>query len=873
MTERGGRRAGPSGSRSGVWLLGAVLATVSGALAQETPTNQAARIRIECSDFVDRFVTGDEIVHSISGNVRVQLPKLLIQAERVVLWVDRESASTLQDLSDPDTLENGLLWPPHHVASRSSDVVRRIAPGLWEIGADVFGLIHALYAEGNVILDTGSLEGLQIESESIALNFVEGSGIIRNGRISKPIPIDFEVRDTAGLRTARRYEPLLLEAKEIRLENGNLFRARDATITTCEYGQPHYRLAGEEITLEIEAPLGSSGLTAERTGRKPSVLVDIKDLTLRVGDVPLFYLPSFGFRAEKRYFPLESARAGSESKFGTFLRTRWADDLSENLEWRLNFDLFTKRGIGIGPGLGNEFSASSASGRGYLETFWIADQGSDRTATALSAEPPRQRGRIRAQELIDLPGDVSVAAEVNWRSDSTFLDEYYERENRELRPPNTSLFVKHQRDNRALFLRSDWRLNEFQTQTEYLPQLGAELVSQPILTLPDALEFLNRGRSPQAYLDLSGQVANVRTRASDELDPSLPTPEQPRTTRSDVLAQVTLPLRVGFLRFGPFTSHRFTNYDRSAPDPGRTTSGGLGRYVGTTGLRASTEFHRVFETRSKFLGIQRLRHIVTPDIRWINRYDTTQPSVEVLQFDTVDDIDEREVIRLGLRNVLQTKRQPRLLPGYFGVEGIEPRRERTVRFAEADVEIDYFPEPQRDNRGFVLGPVRLDLVANPRFFDEFDVSFLVEGAWDLQAHDLETLNLDTRFYPDEDWAIRFGYRLAKSLDESLFAASERYHLRTVGEVLRGGVELQINEKWEIAVLEQFDLQASKFLRHQVQLRRYAHRWLFEFEVSFDEGTDNLRFQIAVSPTFTLRKGRPPRFSEDVSRQTASPSGF
>ncbi|MEQ8763537.1 MAG: LPS assembly protein LptD [Planctomycetota bacterium] len=857
----------------GIVCLGMLTLFGSASVLAQTDDEQERR-PVDWSNFLDRFVAGDEVIHTISGNVTVELPDLRISAERIVFWVDRDSAPTLFNLQGvPQSLERGLIWPPRSVAVRSGESVRRLSPGLWELGNEAFGLVRAVYAEGNVILDSGTDSALQIEAESIAINFVEGSGVIRNGRVLKPLPVQFEVRYTSGIQYATRYEPILLEAAEIRLQDGSVFTAEDAIITTCEFGEPHYRLAGSSIRLEVERPIGAPA--APGSDRTPTALVEIDDLTLRVGDVPLFYLPSFGFRAERRYFPLESAQVGTESKFGTFLRTRWADDLSDNFEWRLNVDLFTKRGVGIGPGLGHRFDSGSARGLGYIETLWIADQGDDRSTspTSSSPEPPDHRGRIRFQEFLELPGDIRVAAEVNYLSDSRFLDEYYERENRELRPPNTSLFVKHQRDNRALFLRADWRLNDFQTKTEYLPQLGGELISEPLLTLPHSLDFLNRGNAPNLYVDISGQVANVRTRASDELPQTAPSPERPRTIRSDVVTQFTLPLRLGFLRFGPFSAHQFTNYDHSVPDPGQQSSGDLSRYVGTAGVRASTEFHRVFEVDSELLGIHRLRHIITPDIRYTNRYDATQPSTDVLQFDAVDNIDEREVIRFGLRNVFQTKRDPRLLTGYYAPDGLEPPPLRTQTFLEADVEIDYFPEPKRDNRGFVWGPARYDVLFNPKILDALDMTFLAEGAWDLQAHDSETMNLDWRVYPEPEWSLRLGYRLAKALDQAQFAATERSHLRTVGEVLVAGADMEINEKWGVAFTEQYDLQASKFLRHQVQFRRLAHRWWIEFQLAFDEGTDNLSFQLAIYPTILLRKGRPPRTGDDPWFQAADPNSI
>ena len=75
-------------------------------------------------------------------------------------------------------------------------------------------------------------------------------------------------------------------------------------------------------------------------------------------------------------------------------------------------------------------------------------------------------------------------------------------------------------------------------------------------------------------------------------------------------------------------------------------------------MDATTRFYRVFDVQSDAFGIEinKLRHIISPNVGWAYTYKPTVSSSKLLQFDGLDSIGEANQINMSLENKLQTKR-------------------------------------------------------------------------------------------------------------------------------------------------------------------------------------------------------------------------
>ena len=147
--------------------------------------------------------------------------------------------------------------------------------------------------------------------------------------------------------------------------------------------------------------------------------------------------------------------------------------------------------------------------------------------------------------------------------------------------------------------------------------------------------------------------------------------------RADTYHQLLLPWKFfNWLNVTPRVGGRFTYYSAET-GPGGTNSA-TWRNVFNTGVETSFKASRLWAgaTNSLF-DIDGLRHIIEPSANYVFVPDPSTPPSQLPQFDSalpsllllpiqfpdyndIDSIDSENVIRFGLRNTLQTKRDGQL---------------------------------------------------------------------------------------------------------------------------------------------------------------------------------------------------------------------
>src|SRR5262249_32271363 len=153
------------------------------------------------------------------------------------------------------------------------------------------------------------------------------------------------------------------------------------------------------------------------------------------------------------------------------------------------------------------------------------------------------------------------------------------------------------------------------------------------------------------------------------------------------------------------------------------------RFVFNTGAEISTKASRVWRgVENKFFDVKELRHIVEPSINYVfvpqpnyrpnelPQFDREIPSLRLLpieypDYNAIDSIDSQNVLRLSLRNKLQTKRE----------EGIQ----NLVNWA---VYTDWRLDPREGQTRF--SDVYSDLDLRPRSW----LMLSSETRWDTEAH-------------------------------------------------------------------------------------------------------------------------------------------
>jgi hypothetical protein len=615
-----------------------------------------------------------------------------------------------------------------------------------------------LYLDGNVSVEEGDerisgASAFQLDNRTGVATIVEG-----------------ELRTTV-----HRGQPLVIRYEILRRLQDGSAEIAGLTYTTCEYGQPHWHIRTPAATLQ-PTPDGRILKTAENT--------------VLVGPVPVLMWPGYDVNLDRDRLLIHGLHIGHSSRFGTEIETDWEGDASPfatgvaglfgyegsvQAEWDLDLDHYSKRGWFFEPGIRYQTGSSS----GLLFGSYIRDQ-EDEDDLGIPIEDDT-RGRIDLAHRTRVGEHGILDIEVSRQSDANYLNEYYEREAREGKEQETYVTYREVVDNQARSVLASTRLNDFDTQVEYLPRLEGR---QAGLMLPGGLFMTAREFADNARLlpDDDGGLPSVRNaRAGVGVDLTWPV-DLPNGDRVQVLGGIDL---TGFEDTVAYGSEL--------------------RSSGTAGVEWSRVYTGSREASSETWNIDGLRHIVQPRLGYWNRSVSLDPD-ELLQIDQVETLDDEARFELGVRDRIQTHQDGRV-----------------VTILDVDLALPYYPQADRDNDGRAWGLVLLDTAWRP-------------GA-DLPLLRDATLQWRTEFDADRDhWQESFarfstsfgrGRRLQLSNDK----AFREFDFRTVA------LEQRLNERWSVAVFYQEDVLLGETARSGILLRQLAHCWYIDLELSTRRGED------------------------------------
>ncbi|MHC5037100.1 MAG: LPS-assembly protein LptD [Planctomycetota bacterium] len=574
---------------------------------------------------------------------------------------------------------------------------------------------------------------------------------------------------------------------------------KDASITDCTFYVPHYDFLASEVRIEIGA------------GEVPEVWATFWHLTPRALGLPLFYFPWMRWNA--RWRPLIRFRPGHSGAFGWTLQTGVGfrvkapkpgePEKEKRLAtiWILG-DAYEKRGFGMGL-QGSWGWPGDTPFRGEAHLYGIHDRGDRRSVAEERGFYPLERHdrwRTFLYHRHDVPSlGARADLEINAYSDPTFLLEFYEEEWRTEKPPETYFRLLERWENHGCTFLLRPRVNDFLTRVEYLPRLQYGGISQP---LPLGLGVVT------PFFELS----HVRLRP-DNRDPSL---RSERFWRFDAGAEVAAPVRISIVEVEPFLRGRYSVFGESAV--GEAT---VDRMVASGGVRTSVQAWRDFPFRIKAWGWQKLRHVVTLQAEYLNRFCVSRPSTELIPVDELERLDCIQRINLRLMNRLSTWKQ----------EKKGGPRALDLLFFEA--EVPYYPDPDRDNGGDPFGPLTVDLRLVP-----------------YPGVRLQTFSvLDPNDWAFDRWdaGLRFAPVKAISLSISTSNVPGKLHATLVNASIR------FNEKWSLTFKEMYDFERGEQAYAELRVRRILHRWVLEVGFRLDASREDVGVSVSFLPLIAVRE--------------------
>ena len=772
--------------------------------------------------------------------------------------------------------------------------VNLIVDGLPDVGTiDVSADRVVLWTRSDI---EPNLTGEQLQAADIPLElYLEGNIVFRQGeRVIRATRMYYDVTNRMGtileaelLTPVPEYEGLLrLRAEVLQQMGKGEFFARNSFITSSRMGDPGYRLQAGSVHFQESERLAVNPLTGQpaidpMTGeplvRHDRMLTGRNGL-LYLGPVPVFYWPFVATDATEPNYYVRSFSLHNDNVFGFQILSGWdgyqlfgIKDKPEGTEWDISLDYLSKRGLGHGTTFTysrETFLGTQGPATGLVDFWGIKDHGVDNLGRGRRGLIPNRdyRYRLYWNHRQMLPADLLLTAEVGWISDRNFLEEYFEQEWDQLKDPETGVELRHTQDNRSWALSVDGRLNDFFTETEWLPRLDHFWLGQPLLN--DVFTWYEHSNLGYARLRQASEPSDPQEASRWILEPWDYSREGVRfATRHEL----DWPLQLGPVKTVPYALGEYAHWGQ---DINRDD---LDRLYWQAGIRASLPMSHVDSSvESRLWNVHGLAHKVVfkvdasisganQDLDRLPMYDQLDdyaisafryrmpfntfgvPSIPPVptfpyipsQFDerhyalrygmgswvtasATEIADDLATVRLGVNQRWQTKRG-------------RPDKRRILDWVTLDTNLTLFPDPDRDDFGKVPGLFDYDF----RWHVGDRTTLVSDGYADFFDDGLKTFNVGAFITRPPRGRLYVGFRTFDGPFQS--------------RVMSISYDYRMSPKWVSTFGTSFDLGRDGNIGQNFSITRIGESLLISAGFTVDASRDNVGVNLAIEPRFLPKK--------------------
>jgi len=655
----------------------------------------------------------------------------------------------------------------------------------------------------------------------------------------------------------RKQMPVVLRAEMARQLSDGEFTATNARITSSLFHTPTYSIGATSAYVRQEALEGDVATS--------QTAFSAKDATLRLGPVPVFYLPYVAGVVNDRG-PLQNVQVNQSNRMGFGAVATWGvfETLGRlppaDVDLTYNVGYFAKRGPAVGvdgryagditPYVGPDPWTFTGELTGTL----VYDEGTDILGSKRAeVEPPTPwRGRLDWRHQLFIPNDWQIQLSASYTSDATFLEEWFQDEYNRQYPRTSSVYVKRQRETEAVTLAYSVALNNFpsgaetvheQVEVERVPEVGYHRIGDSLLD--DTVTFISNNsvaglRFQLSHSSLAEQGYGLVE--GDRRSPGLPSygytgTQTDVTYRGDFRQEVDFPFAAGEYKVVPYLVGRYTAYS-AAPD----TDAMRDRLFGGLGVRIATHFWKVDDTVSSgLLDLHRLRHVVEPEVNVFYGATSADRNGLYVYDEEIDGIHDLGAVQFALRQRWQTKRGG-------------PGRWRNVDVLTLNVEANWFFRAPADEE---LTPRNfrgqfypsLPEASIPRSGVNADLALLVSDATSLLAdaqynwneNKLATASVGLQVRHDPRLTYYIGLRyLGVRLDEFVPGAGrgDRFQFKDQ-QLIIFTANYELTRKYTVTLSERYDFAQPDNARHAVTLIRKFDRFAIGLTARVDKvGQEN-----------------------------------
>jgi lipopolysaccharide assembly outer membrane protein LptD (OstA) len=624
---------------------------------------------------------------------------------------------------------------------------------------------------------------------------------------SEHLRYNFKTRQIESQQFRTGKAPVFASGEDLHAEVTNkVYAATNAIITGDDTPTPAFKVRASYIKII------------------PGDKIEAHNAVLYVEGVPIFYFPYYsrtlGERANHFNFV-----PGYRSSYGPYLLTKYTWFLGDELDGAVHVDYREKRGPGAGPDINYHFGKW---GDGWAKYYYTHDR--DPTESDENAHVPEDRQRVDFAYQANPATNLYIKGVARWQSDSNVLHDFLETEYRDNVKPNSFLDVNRFWNNFSLDMYAEPRFNDFLQTVERLPDVRLTGFRQEIGSTP---LYYESESSAGYYRQLFPETNNVAISNSYS------------AARADTFHQLLLPETFfGFLNVTPRAGGRYTYYS-TASGPGATTQE-VNRGVFNTGAEASFKASRLWPgVQNKLFEVDGLRHIIEPSVNYvyvpspnkhpdqIPQFDYQLPSLRLLPIDfpdynSIDSIDSASVLRLGLFNKLQTKRENDL-----------------ANVVNWNLYTDW--RLQRQTNQTTFSDVYSDLTIKPRSW----LTLESMNRYDPENTILRMAYQSLTIAPNDVWSWTVGYFYLR--DDNLTPPTG---LGTGSDLVTSSILYRLSQNWALRADHRYDIREGRMQEQSYSI--YRDMRSFTTALSF-RLLDNVNGHKDYSVAFTFSLKAFPRY--------------
>jgi LPS-assembly protein len=619
----------------------------------------------------------------------------------------------------------------------------------------------------------------------------------------------------------------------------NQYTILNGFITTSDTSKPDYQLRARTI----------------RIYQNDRII--LSNVTLFVGRIPVFWFP-YVYQSLNEQFSYNLA-PGYNSTWGAYLLTTLTFPIATNVSGVVHLDLRSSRGPALGLDVNYHFREDRET-TGRLQLYGLEDASPNINETALGRAPiGAGRYRIAYQSRTYITSDISAIADFNKLSDQYFLQDFYP--NVFSIDPQPDTFFQLVKRGEAYTLNALVRpqVNNFLETAERLPEISWQVARTPLFNGPIFYEATTSAAWLQRLFAAKTGIESIDL-PNGALNPNY------SFFRLDSFHQFIYPhTYFGWLSIVPSVGFRgtyysttgsFTESDSANPIPEGilVEHGGRVRFALNTDVEASFKLSRAFEgVQERWLGLDGLRHIIQPyaDFSWVSQ--PTVPSSDILPIDqyipstqlqpidfpeyrAIDSLDRWTILRLGVRNRLQTRRDYTTvnwldINSYFDVDFDNPLAQ-AIPPASTSVSRTAPATPAPELFSNVFNKIRFQPVSWASLSVDSQVPLFDKGFWSVSTY------LDWTVNPNIEFRVGHQYLQSNPFYQDTSELSFYTYLR-------------LNDNWGFSVYEDYQFKTGIINQQTYAIHRDLSSWVGALGLNITNNGAG-KTQLAVVLTFTLK---------------------